>query len=91
MKTLINIKTDVEVKEQAKKLAKELGFPLSTIINASLKQFIRNKKIDFSVLPQMTPALEKLIEKIEKDIKKGKNISGPFSSEEEFMNHLNSL
>lgn len=91
MKTLINIKADKEVKEEAKKLAKKIGLPLSAIINASLKEFIRNKKITFSVLPQMTSALENLIEKAEKDIKKGKNVSGPFGNEKEIAKHLNSL
>jgi len=40
MKTVLNIKTDVEVKERAQALAKHLGIPLSTIVNANLKAFI---------------------------------------------------
>ena len=91
MKTLINIKTDRDVKEEAQKLAKEIGLPLSAIINASLKNFIRNKKITFSVLPRMTPALEDLVAKAEKDIRKGENISGPFSNDREFTAYLDSL
>ena len=38
--TMINIKTDKKVKEDAQKLAEELGFTLSGLITASLKQFI---------------------------------------------------
>lgn len=39
MKTVINIRTDPEVKHRAQKAAKAIGIPLSTIINAYLKQF----------------------------------------------------
>ncbi len=91
MKTMINIKADKDVKESAQKIAEELGLSLSAIINASLKQFIRSKKITFSIMPQMTPALENLIEKVEKDIRKGKNMSPVFSSAKEMDDYLDSL
>ena len=48
MKTLINIKTDKEVKEGAQALAQELGLPLSVVVNAYLKDFIRNRGITIS-------------------------------------------
>jgi len=38
---------------------------------------------------KMTPYMEKWIAKVEKDIKAGKNMSGPFHSTEELMKHLN--
>src|SRR3990167_2244855 len=37
-KAVINFKVDVEVKKASQKLAKELGMPLSTIINSQLKE-----------------------------------------------------
>jgi addiction module RelB/DinJ family antitoxin len=88
MKTVINIKADKEVKEGAQKLAKELGVPLSTIINAYLKDFIRNKSVNLSIAPRMSRQLESLIGRVEKDMKTGKNISGPFNSVEELIEHL---
>ena len=42
-KTLLSIKTDVEVKEAAQQVAAELGVPLSTIVNAQLKALIRDR------------------------------------------------
>ncbi len=39
IKTVINIKTEKNVKTHAQKLAKEMGFSLSAIINAYLKHF----------------------------------------------------
>ncbi len=90
MKTMINIKTDKEAKENAQKVARDLGLPLSTIINAFLKEFVRNKEITFSAIPRMTPYLESVLGKVEKDIKENKNMAGPFKNTEEFMKYLNS-
>ena len=42
MKTMINIKADKEVKESAQRVAAELGLPLSTVINAYLKELSEN-------------------------------------------------
>ena len=88
MKTLINIKTDRDVKISAQKLAKELGLSLSAVVNAYLKQFVRSQAVDFSVAPQMTPKLEKLLDQVEYDLARGKNISGPFDSVDEFVKSL---
>ena len=90
-KTLINIKTDPEVKKNVQKLAEELGFSLSDVINASLRNFLRTREVTFSSIPRMTPELEKLIGKAREDFKKKKNISGPFSSAEEMNAHLDAL
>lgn len=91
MKTVINIKADKEVKENAQKLAGELGLSLSAVMNAHLKQFIRNRSVYFSSLPKMSPELEKLIGPIEKDIKNKKNLSKPLTSPEEVNQYLNNV
>ena len=49
-KVLINIKVDREVKEKAQEIARELGFSLSAIVNAYLKQFIRTREVHFSLV-----------------------------------------
>lgn len=55
MKTIIAVRTDKNTKDQANEIAKNLGIPLSTIMNAYLLQFIRDKKIAFSSYPQLSP------------------------------------
>jgi len=90
MKTTIILKADKEVKENAQKLAKELGLNLSAIINANLKQFIRSREVYFSTLPKMTPELEKLIGRARKDYKAKKNISPVFGSVREALDYLHS-
>jgi len=88
---MINIKTEREVKEQAQKLAKELGFSLSALITASLKQFIRTRDVQFSALPRMTPYLEGVIREVEKDIKAKKNLSRAFTNAKEASAYLRKL
>ena len=61
--TIINVKTDKKLKVEAKKVAAELGVPLSTVINAFLKQFVRDKEITLSANQyRPTPYLESILE-----------------------------
>lgn len=89
MTTLITVKTDSKVKAQAQKLAGELGVSLSTVINTSLKQFIRDKELYISAKPmQISPKLERLLIKVEADLKARKNLSPKFTSGKEMDKYL---
>lgn len=90
MQTVIHIKSDKEVKENAQKAAKELGLTLTDVINAALRNFIRTREVVFSNTPRMTPELEKIVAKAEKDLKTGKNWSPKFESMDEAFDWLNS-
>lgn len=91
MKTVISIKTDKEVKENVQAIARELGITLSDVVNASLRNFIRTREVYFSAVPRMTPEFERLVGRIEKDIKEGKNLSPAFKSAKEMDKYLDSL
>ena len=88
--TVINVKTDKEIKGAAQKVAEELGLSLSTVINAYLRQFVRNKEIHLSTAPHMSPELEEFLGQVEEDIQKKRNLSPAFSSGEEMDRWLNS-
>ena len=88
MKTVINIKTDKEVKKNAQELAQKLGLSLSAVINASLRNFIRTREVYFSDIPRMTPEFEKLLGKVEEDIKKGRNLSPSFDNMDDAIAYL---
>lgn len=88
-KTVINVKVDKEVKEKAKFLAKELGLPLSTIINVNLKEFIRSGEVSFSIEPKLKPEVWEKLRKASADYKAGKSISPTFSSAKEVIDYLN--
>lgn len=91
MKTVINLKTDWEVKKTAKEMAKELGLSLSAIVNAYLRQFIRTRQVYFTLVPTMTEEFEKLLGPIEADIRSGRNLSSEISSPAELKEYLSSL
>lgn len=90
-KDVINIKTEKNIKESAKKIAEDLGISLSDVLNASLRNFIKAREVTFSLTPKMTPELEKILGGIEKDIKAKKNISRGFSSPKALNDYLDSL
>jgi len=50
--TTINIKTTPEVKAEAQVVARELGFTLSSLINAYLRNLSRTRKVSFE-LPEI--------------------------------------
>jgi len=87
-KTILNIKTDPDTKQQLKEFAAELGVPVSAIMNAQIKQMLRDRKIVLSTELEPTPYLEKIMRQVEADLKTGRNISPPFSSAEEMFEHL---
>ncbi len=89
MKTVLNIKTDVEVKKQAQKIARDIGLPLSTVVNAYLKEFIQDKRVIFSMHERPSARLRKIIEEARKDLMSG-NVEGPFDSVDALMKSLNS-
>lgn len=91
MKTVIHIKTDKDVKENAQALAAKLGLSLSHVINASLRNFIRDRTVVFTDVPRMTPQFEKKLDRIEKDIKEGKNLSPKFTNMEDAIAYLDSF
>ncbi|MBI4138010.1 MAG: type II toxin-antitoxin system RelB/DinJ family antitoxin [Candidatus Wildermuthbacteria bacterium] len=91
MKTVINIKADEAVKKDAQKIAETLGLSLSAVINAFLKQFVRNKEVHFAVAPRMSKKLERILKEVELDIQKKQNLSPVFSSAREMDKYLDSL
>lgn len=91
MKTVIHVKADPEVKQNAQRVAEELGLNLSDVINASLRNFIRTREVYFSHTPRMTPELEKLLDRVEEDIKHNRNLVGPFKNAKEANDYLDSL
>lgn len=91
MQTVIHIRADKEVKENAVEAAKALGLSLSDVINAALRNFIRTREVMISDAPQMTPEFEKYLGGIEEDIKHNKNFVGPFKNAKEANEYLDSL
>ena len=87
---VINIKTDPKLKQELKAVAKELGLSVGAIMNSYMRDLVRERRVVFSAPPALNQRTRRLLESIDKDIRAGKNASGPFSLDEA-ITHLRSL
>ena len=90
-KTVINLKVSKALKRDAQELADEIGVPLTTVINAGLKEFVRSRSLTVSAFPRLKSEVEKEIGEAIADYKMGKNISKAYTKPDEVANHLSSL
>jgi len=60
-----------------------MGIPLGTIINAYLREVVRDRTVTFSAPEVPNEKTAKALRRIEKDIQEGKNVDGPFETKEE--------
>lgn len=90
-KTIINLKVSKNLKREAQELADEIGVPLTTVITASLKEFVRSRSLTVSAFPRLKPEIEKELGEAIADYKKGKNISKIYSKPDEVAGHLSAL
>jgi len=68
MKTaVINIKTDKELKLEAQAIAADLGFSLSSLITAFLKNLTRTRAVTFSVSEEPSDYLIQALKESEED------------------------
>ena len=88
MKTTTSIKLDKDVKESASKLAEELGLSLSSVVNATLKQFVNERRVVFSTHPEFNEKTAKEIRLIRQEIAAGKNLTGPFTDVASIRDYL---
>ena len=58
MNTVLNVKIDPELKKQAQVVAKQLGLPVSTVVAASLRNFVNTRSITISDAPRLKPEIE---------------------------------
>lgn len=91
MKTAtVNFKTDDATKAKAQAVAKQIGIPLSNLLNAYLYELASTGSVHFTASEPMTKKMEALITEAKKEIAAGE-VSGPFESLEDMFNHLDSL
>ncbi len=86
---VINIKVNPVLKTQAQEIAKELGFSLSSLLNACLKQIVRSRAVSFTAPELPTDYMLKSLQKSKKNIKAGKVVS--FKHNDEALDYLDKL
>jgi addiction module RelB/DinJ family antitoxin len=58
---IINIKTDTKTKQEAQKIAAEFGVSLSSLITMTLRNDIRTKRIDISLIPEARASQDEIV------------------------------
>jgi addiction module RelB/DinJ family antitoxin len=75
-KTVISVKVDKDVRNKARKLSKEIGVPLSMVVNRKLQQFVEERRIEFEVPLIPNAKTKKILDKALQDVAHGRKISG---------------
>lgn len=71
---VVTTKIDPQTKREAQKTAEALGMPLSVVIKAFLKHFVRTKSVSFSLRDEVpNEYLRALIRQGKENYKKGKH------------------
>lgn len=87
MNTVMSVKLDKAVKDSAQEVARSAGLTLSALVNAYLRQVVATRRIEFYAPEQMTPKLEKMITRVERDITTGR-MSRSFTNAHDFLADL---
>lgn len=88
MNTTILLKTDKALKDEASRVAREMGVPLTTVMNAYLRQFVRDRSISLSIEPQLSSKKLRELIAISDEMDKGKNIGFTTDDPEKLFKHL---
>lgn len=87
---VVNFKADPKIKKSAQAVVEHLGFSLSSVLNAYLRNLVRTRAVAFSddVRLEPTPYLKRMIKQSEKDIREGNVLSFAPS---EALSHLDTM
>ena len=80
MSTVLNVKIDDTLKKEAQSVAKSLGLPISTVVAAGLRDFVRTRSITISDAPRLKPEVEAELLQLAADAKRGINVSPAFDN-----------
>lgn len=86
---VINIRTDLGLKSAAQKVAEELGFSISSLVNAYLKQLVKTKTVHFSEAEEPSDYLIELLKEAEEDRKAGRHHA--FNNSTEALEYLDKI
>ncbi len=93
MKTVISVKVDKDVRDRARRSAKRMGLPLSTVINYQLRQFADERRIEFREPLRPNTKTRKELDRALKDIRENKTdrLSPLFTDTKEMDRYLDNL
>src|SRR3989344_6373525 len=91
MDTTLTVKIPKKVKDDAKRIADELGIPLTTVVNSMLRKFAHDKEVTFSVYPTLKPEKAAELDRISDEMDKHPERSLVFESAEDLIAHMDKV
>ena len=91
MKTVISVKVDKDVRDNARRVSKKIGVPISMAINQYLKEFIATESVEFHKPLVPNAKTRKILDKALRDIREGntKAFSPAFTNMKDAIKWLN--
>ena len=80
MITTLIFKVDKQLKDQAQRVAKEMGLPLSAYLNEQLRGLVSTRQASFRAPLTPNKKTAKYLHRVIKDADAGKNMVGPFTT-----------
>ncbi|OGL30662.1 hypothetical protein A3F37_03500 [Candidatus Saccharibacteria bacterium RIFCSPHIGHO2_12_FULL_41_12] len=80
MNTVLNVKIDPKLKKEAQEVAKAIGLPVSTVVSASLREFVRTRSITISDEATLKPEIVEELLEMSKKARLGIDISPAFDN-----------
>jgi antitoxin component of RelBE/YafQ-DinJ toxin-antitoxin module len=71
MKTVISVKVDKDVRDNARRVSKKIGVPISMAVNQYLKEFIATERVEFHKPLVPNAKTRKILDKALRDIREG--------------------
>ncbi|MBI3633167.1 MAG: hypothetical protein HY226_02650 [Candidatus Vogelbacteria bacterium] len=90
MITTFVFKTDKRLKEEAQRVAKEMGLPLSAYLNEQLRGLVLTRQANFRAPLVPNKKTVAYLRRVLKDADEGKNMSPVFTSTQDMDQWLNS-
>lgn len=87
---MLSIKIDSGTKRELQRFAAELGVTTTTFVNASIRQALRDRRLVLTTELEPTPFLEKILRRLDSDLKSGQNITTTHSADDALA-HLKGL
>ena len=87
MQTTLTVKLEKELRDEARATAEELGVPLTTVLTALMRQFVRERKLSISASPAPTKEKLALWERISAEADKERSVK-VFSDVEDLLKDL---
>ena len=70
----MNIRMDEDTRKKLKEFSGQVGIPATSLVNASIKQMLRNQQVILTTKLEPTSYLEQLIKEAETDYRAGRSI-----------------